>query len=129
MPSFCSASYRNVSRSYAEFVKFADALAGNNPQSVVPALPLAQTCAATDDEDDRLVKLSIQRWISRVTSDPMLVRDDELRSFVESDFGVSQPSCCLTIAAHVLLAVHTRDQAQASSRVVFWLLEIIFEGL
>ena len=39
--------------------------------------------------DDRLVRIAIQRWFSRVATDPVLLQDEEVRSFVESDFGVS----------------------------------------
>lgn len=77
-----------MSRSYTEFTKFAEAISVTCPQSIVPALPLAQTSAATDDEDDRLVKLAFQKWVARVTTDRAVMRDDELRSFIESDFGV-----------------------------------------
>jgi len=59
----------------------------NNPQTIVPALPLAQSSAPTDDEDDRLVKIMLQRWITRVCEDPILVNDEDVRSFIESDFG------------------------------------------
>lgn len=80
---------RSISRSYTEFTKLFEALAVTCPQSILPALPLAQTSAATDEEDDRLVKLAFQRWVGRVTSDAAVMRDEELRSFIESDFGVS----------------------------------------
>lgn len=53
----------------------------------MPALPLAQTSAPTDEEDDRLVKIMLQRWLTRVCEDPFLMRDEETRSFIESDFG------------------------------------------
>lgn len=59
----------------------------NNPQTIVPALPLAQTSAPTDEEDDRLVKIMLQRWITRVCEDPILQHDEDVRSFIESDFG------------------------------------------
>jgi len=58
----------------------------------VPALPISQTSAATDDEDDRLIKSAFQRWVVRLTGDPAVIRDDETRSFVESDFGVRPSS-------------------------------------
>lgn len=29
----------------------------------------------------------LQRWLTRVCDDPFLMRDEETRSFVESDFG------------------------------------------
>lgn len=79
---------RNVSRSYSEFARFVDAIAANNPQSIIPALPLVQTSAATEEDDDRLVKAAFQRWVARITTDPSIARDDELRSFIESEFGV-----------------------------------------
>ena len=70
-----------------EFQQLYDALTHNNPQTIVPALPLAQTSAPTDEEDDRLVKIMLQRWFTRTCEDMILVYDEELRSFVESDFG------------------------------------------
>lgn len=39
--------------------------------------------------DDRLVRIALQRWFTRVCEDPVLQQDNEMRSFVESDFGVS----------------------------------------
>jgi hypothetical protein len=87
LTNFTGTGYRNVSRSYFEFQQLYDALTNNNPQTIVPALPLAQTSAPTDEEDDRLVKIMLQRWFTRVCEDMILVYDEELRSFIESDFG------------------------------------------
>ncbi|KAG8804901.1 Vacuolar protein sorting-associated protein 17, partial [Serendipita sp. 399] len=87
LSNFTGTTYRNVSRSYAEFQRFYEQIVYSNPQTIIPALPLAQTSAPSDDEDDRLVKVMLQRWFSRVCDDPILLTDEELRSFVESDFG------------------------------------------
>lgn len=87
LPNFTGSTYRNISRSYAEFQQLYDGVVYNNPQTIVPALPLAQTSAPTDEEDDRLVRIMLQRWLTRVCEDPFLMRDEELRSFIESDFG------------------------------------------
>ncbi|GAA5874904.1 hypothetical protein JCM8547_003606 [Rhodosporidiobolus lusitaniae] len=87
LPNFHHSSYRSVSRAYGEFMTFVSALSVTCPQSIVPALPLAQTSAATDEEDDRLIKSAFQKWAIRLTSDPAVIRDDETRSFIESDFG------------------------------------------
>jgi len=38
--------------------------------------------------DDRLVRIALQRWFTRICEDPVLQKDDELRLFIESDFGV-----------------------------------------
>ncbi|KIM46319.1 hypothetical protein M413DRAFT_441406 [Hebeloma cylindrosporum] len=87
LSNFNGTTYRNVSRSYLEFQQFYDSIVHSNPQTIIPALPLAQTSAPTDEEDDRLVKIMLQRWITRVCEDPILVHDEDVRSFIESDFG------------------------------------------
>ncbi|KAF9478180.1 hypothetical protein BDN70DRAFT_880353 [Pholiota conissans] len=87
LSNFNGTTYRNVSRSYLEFQQFYEAIIYSNPQTIIPALPLAQTSAPTDEEDDRLVKIMLQRWITRVCEDPILLHDEDLRSFIESDFG------------------------------------------
>ena len=85
--NFNGTTYRNISRSYFEFQQFYEAVIRSTPQTIVPALPLPQTSAATDEEDDRLVKIMLQRWLTRICEDPILLHDEEVRSFVESDFG------------------------------------------
>jgi hypothetical protein len=76
-----------VSRSYLEFQQFYESVIHSNPQTIIPALPLAQSSAPTDEEDDRLVKIMLQRWITRVCEDPILLHDEDVRSFIENDFG------------------------------------------
>lgn len=87
LSNFTGSTYRNISRSYVEFQRFYDQIVYSNPQTIIPALPLAQTSAPSDEEDDRLVKVMLQRWFTRVCEDPILLTDEELRSFIESDFG------------------------------------------
>lgn len=66
-----------------------EALSANNPQTIIPSLPLSQTSAMTDEEDDRLIKSNFQKWFGRILGDAAVVKDEELRGFIESDFGVS----------------------------------------
>ena len=33
------------------------------------------------------MKIMLQRWLTRVCEDPILIHEEELRSFIESDFG------------------------------------------
>ncbi|KAJ3833225.1 Vps5 C terminal like-domain-containing protein [Lentinula raphanica] len=87
LSNFTGTTYRNVSRSYIEFQAFYEAIIHSNPQTIIPALPLAQTSAPTDEEDDRLVRIMLQRWFTRVCEDPIMIHDEDLRSFIESDFG------------------------------------------
>ncbi|KAF8551482.1 hypothetical protein OG21DRAFT_1541044 [Imleria badia] len=87
LSNFTGTTYRNVSRSFVEFQQFYDALLNNCPHTIIPALPLAQTSAPTDEEDDRLVRIMLQRWLTRICEDPIVMHDEDLRSFIESDFG------------------------------------------
>ncbi|ORY23260.1 hypothetical protein BCR39DRAFT_549535 [Naematelia encephala] len=89
LPNFRTGMYRNMQRSYVEFQRFAEQAQLTSPQTIIPALPLASTSAVTDEEDDRLVRIALQRWFTRICEDPVLLKDDELRSFIESDFGYS----------------------------------------
>ena len=59
-----------------------------NPEALVPAVPPAVTAAgAGTDEDETRVKAMMQRWFNYVCSSDVLMRDDEMILFVESDFG------------------------------------------
>ncbi|KAI6135050.1 Vps5 C terminal like-domain-containing protein [Pisolithus croceorrhizus] len=87
LSNFTGTTYRNVSRSYLEFQQFYEALLNSCPHTIIPALPLAQTSAPTDEEDDRLVRIMLQRWLTRISEDPVVMYDEDLRSFIESDFG------------------------------------------
>jgi len=68
----------------------ADHLISSNPEALVPAVPPALTSAgAGTDEDEARVKASLQRWLNYVCANEVLMRDDEMVLFVESDFGYS----------------------------------------
>jgi PX domain len=119
LSNFTGTTYRNISRTYAEFQRFYEQIVYSNPQTIIPALPLPQTAAPTDDEgaqhhsvhspfthfppDDRLVKVMLQRWFTRVCEDPILLNDEELRSFIESDFGVRALVSTVRPPSHVLI--------------------------
>ncbi|KAL1407271.1 Vacuolar protein sorting-associated protein 17 [Vanrija albida] len=87
LANFRTTLYRNMQRSYVEFQRFAEQAQLCCPQTIIPALPPPHTSAATEEEDDRLVRIALQKWFSRICDDPVLQKEDELRSFIESDFG------------------------------------------
>lgn len=75
---------------HSEFVKLGEHLISANPDVFVPAVPPALTSAgAGTDEDETRVKALLQRWFNHVCSNEVLMRDDEMVLFVESDFGYS----------------------------------------
>ncbi|RMD42844.1 hypothetical protein DV735_g2285, partial [Chaetothyriales sp. CBS 134920] len=90
LPKFRTTQFRDVRRTHSEFVKLADHLISSNPEALVPAVPPALTSAgAGTDEDEARVKTSIQRWLNNVCGNEVLMRDEEMIFFVESDFGYS----------------------------------------
>jgi hypothetical protein len=65
----------------------------------VPALPPPVTSAgAGTEEDERRMKTELQKWFDVISSNPVLIRDEEIMLLVESDFGVSFISSQLTIS-------------------------------
>ena len=57
---------------------------------MIPAVPPSLTSAgAGTDEDETRVKSSIQKWLNVVCGNDVLMRDEEMVFFVESDFGYS----------------------------------------
>ncbi|KND87897.1 Vacuolar protein sorting-associated protein 17 [Tolypocladium ophioglossoides CBS 100239] len=90
LPRFRTTQYRDVRRLHSEFVKLGEHLISANPEALVPAVPPPVTAAgAGTDEDETRVKAMMQRWFNYVCSNEVLVRDDEVVLFVESDFGYS----------------------------------------
>jgi len=51
--------------------------------------PSLTSAGAGTDEDEARVKASLQRWLNYVCGNDVLMRDEEMVFFVESDFGYS----------------------------------------
>ncbi|KAJ5994960.1 Retromer complex Vps17 [Penicillium waksmanii] len=90
IPKFRTTQYRDVRRTHSEFAKLADHLVSACPEALIPAVPPPVTPAgAGTDEDEIRVKAAMQRWLNIVLSNEVLIQDDEMVLFVESDFGYS----------------------------------------
>ncbi|KAI9812713.1 MAG: Vacuolar protein sorting-associated protein 17 [Pycnora praestabilis] len=90
LPKFRTTQFRDVRRTHSEFVKLADHLISSNPEAFVPAVPPPLTAAgAGTDEDEARTKAYLQRWLNYVCGNEVLMRDEEMVFFVESDFGYS----------------------------------------
>ncbi|OCK76527.1 vacuolar protein sorting-associated protein-like protein vps17 [Lepidopterella palustris CBS 459.81] len=90
LPKFRTTQFRDVRRMHSEFVKLADHLISANPEAYVPAVPPPLTSAGVGtEEDEARVKASMQRWLNVVCGNDVLMRDEEMVFFVESDFGYS----------------------------------------
>ncbi|KAH3938811.1 protein sorting-associated protein 17 [Parastagonospora nodorum] len=90
LPKFRTTQFRDVRRLHSEFVKLGEHLISACPEAIVPAVPPATTSAgAGTDEDEARLKASLQRWLNIVCANDILIRDEEMVFFVESDFGYS----------------------------------------
>ncbi|KAL8935393.1 MAG: hypothetical protein Q9216_005454 [Gyalolechia sp. 2 TL-2023] len=90
LPKFRTTQFRDVGRTHSEFAKLADHLISANPEAFVPALPPSLTSAGVGTaEDEARVKASMQRWLNYVCGNDVLMRDEEMVFFVESDSGYS----------------------------------------
>ncbi|KAI4172351.1 MAG: hypothetical protein LQ343_003610 [Gyalolechia ehrenbergii] len=90
LPKFRTTQFRDVGRTHSEFAKLADHLISANPEAFVPALPPPLTSAGVGTaEDEARVKASMQRWLNYVCGNDVLMRDEEMVFFVESDSGYS----------------------------------------
>jgi len=87
---FRTTQFRDVRRLHSEFIKLAEHLISANPNAMVPAVPPSVTSAGAGTEEDEVrVKALMQRWFNYVCSNEVLMMDDEMLLFVESDFGYS----------------------------------------
>ncbi|RYO92898.1 hypothetical protein DL762_001389 [Monosporascus cannonballus] len=90
IPKFRTTQFRDVRRLHSEFVKLSEHLISANPEAIVPAVPPPLTSAgAGTEEDETRVKALMQRWFNYVCTNEVLMRDEEMILFVESDFGYS----------------------------------------
>lgn len=90
LPRYRQSIYKDVRRTFNEVVKFNRYLIVSNLEVFVPVIPNAITSYPTGGEDERK-KLFVewQEWLDRITSNPILIRDEEFVYFVENDFGYS----------------------------------------
>jgi len=93
-------------------VKLQDHLIYANPECFVPALPPPVTSAgAGTEEDEKRMKQELQRWFDVISSNPILIRDEEIMLFVESDFGVRS-----NFSQIVLIVVFSGPRSRSANR-------------
>ncbi|KAK9727450.1 Vacuolar protein sorting-associated protein 17, variant 2 [Basidiobolus ranarum] len=87
IPNYVNSKFSNVERSYSEFEKLHKYLINAYPECIVPLLPVKETEFASEELAVALIKNGFQLYLSRLSAHPILRRDDELQSFVESNFA------------------------------------------
>lgn len=90
LPRYRQSSYKDVRRTFQEVQKFNKYLSVSNLECFVPQLPSATTSyPAGGEEENKQLMLLWQEWFNRITSNPIIIRDEEFVYFVENDFGYS----------------------------------------
>ncbi|RLV92698.1 Vacuolar protein sorting-associated protein 17 [Spathaspora sp. JA1] len=90
LPRFRQVKYKDIRRTFNEVVKFNKYLTIANLEVFVPVIPNANTSYPTNGEDEiKQLMMVWQEWLDRITSNPILIRDEEFVYFIENDFGYS----------------------------------------
>ncbi|TIA90460.1 hypothetical protein E3P92_02521 [Wallemia ichthyophaga] len=82
-----SSVYRGVQRTYDEVTRLSEQLTQAHPSTIIPALPANSSNAQSEEEDDRRVRLALQRWFDRVSGDVALHNDSDMRAFIMNKFS------------------------------------------
>lgn len=91
-PKYRTSHYRDIRRTHGEFVALFEHLNGANAECFVPAVPALPSGSIGNSNNTHAAEQArkvMQTWLDRVCGDPILCRDDEMRFFVEADFGYS----------------------------------------
>ena len=92
LPTFRKQQYKNVKKSYEEFRQLFKYLNAAIQESFVPTLPPAYTTFGINSEEDRIkVTRNFQLWFNRTSQDPLIIRNEEVAFFIESDFNTYTP--------------------------------------
>lgn len=90
LPKYRQSTYKEVRRTFQEVQKFNKYLTVSNLECFVPQLPSCTTSyPAGGEEETKQLSILWQEWFDRITSNPIIIRDDEFVYFVENDFGYS----------------------------------------
>ncbi|AAS53514.2 AFR143Cp [Eremothecium gossypii ATCC 10895] len=92
LPTFRKSQHKGLKKTYEEFQEVFKYLSGAVPETFVPALPPPSTSYGINNpEDTHKTMANFNRWLERVCADPLLVRNEELAFFMESDFNTYTP--------------------------------------
>ncbi|PPQ96270.1 hypothetical protein CVT26_005657 [Gymnopilus dilepis] len=75
----------SVLRRYSDFLWLYETLSNNNPGVVVPPVPEKNTFGRFDDQFVRQRRLALEKCIQKIANHPVLMKDPDLKLFLESD--------------------------------------------
>lgn len=92
IPTFRKRKHKKLRKSIEEFQNLFKFLNSNIPESFIPSIPPTYTNYGINNEEDHDTTVSnFQEWFNRICSDPLILRNEELAFFIESDYGTYIP--------------------------------------
>lgn len=92
LPTFRKQQHRKVKKTTDEFRQLFKYLNGAIQESFIPSLPLSYTnYGINNNEDYNKTVQNFQAWFNRISEDPLVLRNEELAFFIESDFNTYSP--------------------------------------
>lgn len=93
VPTFRRTTYRNLKKTTSEFIQLYKHLYNAIPESFIPTLPTAYTNYGINNKEDYDATVRCyQEWFDRIAADPLIIRNEELAFFTESDFDTYIPT-------------------------------------
>lgn len=92
LPTFRKQVHKKVKKTLDEFRQFFKYLNGAIQEIFVPALPLSHTNYGINNREDYDAILhNFQLWFDRIIGNPLVIRNEELAFFIESDHNTYAP--------------------------------------
>ncbi|QLL30669.1 hypothetical protein HG536_0A04840 [Torulaspora globosa] len=92
VPTFRKSQHRKVRKTADEFRQLFKFLNGAIQESFIASLPPTYTSLGINNEEDYTQTMGrFQQWFNRICDDPLVVRNEEVAFFIESDFGSYSP--------------------------------------
>lgn len=92
VPTFRKGQHRNVRKTGDEFRQLFKYLNGAIQESFIAALPPTFTSLGVNSAEDYSQTMArFQVWFNRICDDPLVVRNEEMAFFIESDFDTYSP--------------------------------------
>ncbi|KAF9530436.1 Vps5 C terminal like-domain-containing protein [Crepidotus variabilis] len=83
-PEFQKSTF-SVLRRFSDFLWLYETLSANNPGVVVPPVPEKNALGRFDDSFVKQRRLGLEKCIQKIANHPVLMKDSDLRFFLESD--------------------------------------------
>ncbi|EDO15160.1 hypothetical protein Kpol_440p7 [Vanderwaltozyma polyspora DSM 70294] len=92
LPTFRKQTHKKVKKTMEEFQQLFKYLNGAIQESFIPALPIPFTNYGINNREDLDKTVhNFQLWFDRILSDPLILRNEELAFFIESDHNTYSP--------------------------------------